>query len=82
MERSKDQPVTRARYALTPGMKAAYGSGGGSIPHSALFEAFPEIWTLAASGTLRMDTEPVALANVEHVWQRQDLAGRRVVIIP
>jgi hypothetical protein len=28
-----------------------------------------------------MDTEPVALADGEHVWQRQDLAGRRVVII-
>jgi hypothetical protein len=28
-----------------------------------------------------MDTELVALADVEHVLQRQDLAGRRVVII-
>jgi NADPH:quinone reductase-like Zn-dependent oxidoreductase len=59
-----------------------YGSGGGSIPHSAILDAFPQIWTLAASGKLRIDIEPAPLADVETVWQRQDSPGRRLVIIP
>jgi NADPH:quinone reductase-like Zn-dependent oxidoreductase len=59
-----------------------YGSGGGSIPHTAIFEAFPQILKLAACGTLRIDTEPVALADVEQAWQRQDTNGHRLVIVP
>ncbi len=59
-----------------------YGSGGGGIPHAAIFDAFPELWALAAGGKLRIDTEPVSLADVESAWRRQDLAGRRVVIVP
>ena len=59
-----------------------YGSGGGSIPHTAIFEAFPQVWALAARGELRMDTEPVPLAEIENAWQRNDVPGRRLVIIP
>lgn len=59
-----------------------YGSGGGGTPHSAIFEAFPQLWALAASGKLQIDTEPVALAEIEDAWQRNDLAGRRLVVIP
>ncbi len=59
-----------------------YGSGGGSIPHTAIFDAFPKVWALAADGKLRIDTETVPLADVESAWQRNDLSGRRLVIIP
>ena len=59
-----------------------YGSGGGSIPHTAIFEAFPKIWALAARGELRIDTEPIPLAEIENAWRRNDLPGRRLVIIP
>jgi len=59
-----------------------YGSGGGSVPHQAIFEALPQMWALATSGTLRIQTEPVPLADVERAWQRRDLDGRRLVIIP
>jgi NADPH2:quinone reductase len=59
-----------------------YGSGGGSVPHQAIFEAFPKIWALAAEGKLRITTLPVPLADVEAAWQRRDLDGRRVVISP
>jgi len=52
------------------------------VPHTAIIEAFPQIWALAADGTLHIDTEPVALAEVEHAWQRQDVRPRRIVIIP
>jgi NADPH:quinone reductase-like Zn-dependent oxidoreductase len=37
---------------------------------------------LAAGGKLRIDTEAVALADVEHAWRRQDVPGRRIVIVP
>src|SRR6266446_5870943 len=59
-----------------------YGGGGGSIPPKAIFDAFPQIWALAASGKLRIDIERAPLADVETLWQQQDLPGRRLVIIP
>jgi len=58
-----------------------YGSGGGGIPHTAIFDAFPNLWALAADGKLRIDTEPVPLADVESAWQRQAGSGRRIVMI-
>lgn len=58
------------------------GAGGGSVPHSVIFDTFPKMWALAASGQLRIDTERVPLADVESAWQRNDLPGRRLVIIP
>ena len=42
-----------------------YGGGGGSIPPRAIFDAFPQIWALAASGKLRINTEQAPLAAVE-----------------
>ena len=59
-----------------------YGSGGGSVPHHAMFEAFPQVWALATCGKLRIKTEPVPLADIESAWQWRDLDGRRLVIIP
>jgi NADPH:quinone reductase-like Zn-dependent oxidoreductase len=59
-----------------------YGSGGGSVPHEAIFETFPQVWALTGSGKLRITTEPIPLADVERAWQRRDLDGRRLVIVP
>lgn len=73
--------ISLSAAALRSSGLELYGSGGGSIPHTAIFETFPQLWALAASGKLRIETEPVALADVEKVWQREQ-AGRRVVIIP
>jgi NADPH2:quinone reductase len=74
--------ISLSASALRSSGLEIYGSGGGSsIPHTAIFETFPQLWALAASGKLRIDTEPVALANIEKAWQ-QHHAGRRVVIIP
>ena len=58
------------------------GSGGGSIPPAAIFETFPRLWELAAKGGLRVDVEPVPLADVQAAWQRSDLGGRRLVLVP
>lgn len=59
-----------------------YGSGGGSVPPEAIFEAFPQVWALATGGKLHIKTEPVPLADVENAWQRRDLDGRRLVLVP
>ena len=74
--------ISLSAAALRSSGLELYGSGGGSVPHTAIFEAFPKVWALAAEGSLRIDTEPVALADVEDAWQRQDVHGRRIVIIP
>ena len=59
-----------------------YGSGGGSIPPKAILDVFPQIWALAANGKLRIEIEQAPLADVETAWQRQDVPGRRLVIVP
>lgn len=59
-----------------------YGSGGGSAPHQAIFDAFSQVWALATQGKLHIRTEPVPLADIESAWQRRDLDGRRLVIVP
>ncbi len=74
--------ISLSAAALRSSGVEIYGSGGGSSPQTALFETFPQVWALAASGKLRIDTEPVPLGEVENAWQRDDLAGRRLVIIP
>jgi NADPH:quinone reductase-like Zn-dependent oxidoreductase len=61
---------------------AIYGSGGGSIPHTAILDTLPKVWALAIDGKLRIDVESVPLADVESAWRRNDLSGRRPVIIP
>jgi NADPH:quinone reductase-like Zn-dependent oxidoreductase len=64
------------------GIEICGSGGGGSVPHTAIFEAFPQIWALAAGGRLRIDIEPVPLASIEDAWRRDDLPGRRLVIVP
>jgi NADPH2:quinone reductase len=74
--------VALSAAALRSSGLEIFGGGGGSVPHEAIFEAFPRLWALATSGKLRIKTEPVPLADVENAWQRRDLDGRRLVILP
>jgi hypothetical protein len=59
-----------------------YGSGVGSVSPQTVFETFPQMLALAAQDKLRIETESVALADVENAWKRQDAHGRRLVLIP
>lgn len=59
-----------------------YGSGGGSFTPQAIYETFPKMWALVASGKLHIDVDPVPLADVEKVWKRGDVDGRRLVFLP
>ncbi len=55
--------------------------GGGFPPMNILMDAYNQALARAASGELRMDTERVPLADVEHAWQRAP-NSRRLVLIP
>jgi hypothetical protein len=78
-----DDPTKSAKPPPPVQIRAAppIHSGGGSVPHEAIFEAFPHVWALASSGKLRIKTEPTPLADVEQAWQRRDLDGRRLVLV-
>jgi len=56
--------------------------GTAGIPsREVLADAMQHVMTRAARGELRIETERVALADIESVWQRPE-SGRRVVVIP
>src|SRR5438093_1269582 len=74
--------ISLAAAALRSSGLEIYGSGGGGISYQAIFDTIPQIWALAVSGKLRIDTEGVPLASVENAWLREDVHGRRLVIIP
>lgn len=56
--------------------------GTAGIPsYEILMDAFQQVMTRAAQGTLRIDVEKVPLDQVESAWQREG-HGRRIVLIP
>jgi NADPH:quinone reductase-like Zn-dependent oxidoreductase len=58
-------------------------AGSGVMPPlSVLSGAFEQLMNLAARGQLRINVEPVPLADIEEAWTRGNLHGRRLVIIP
>ncbi len=58
-----------------------YGSGGGSVAHQAIVQTIPQMWALAVSGKLRIDTTPLPLTDAEEAWNRQE-SGSRIVFLP
>ncbi|HEV2491729.1 MAG TPA: zinc-binding alcohol dehydrogenase family protein [Terriglobia bacterium] len=53
----------------------------GIPPFDLLAKAFQDVMKHAARGTLRIDVEPVPLADIEDAWRR-DTPGRRLVVVP
>jgi NADPH:quinone reductase-like Zn-dependent oxidoreductase len=74
--------ITLAASLLRSSGLLISGSGLGSITIERLREAMPQLIAEAASGTLRMETEPVPLAQIEAAWQRQTPDNRRLVVLP
>src|SRR6266481_2328898 len=57
--------------------------GTAGIPsREVLVDAMQQVMTRAARGELRIETERVALAEIERAWLRREESGRRIVIIP
>jgi len=54
------------------------GSGFGSVPIDKILAAIPTLFSMAASGELKVAVEPVPLSEVEQAWNR-DEKGRRIV---
>jgi NADPH:quinone reductase-like Zn-dependent oxidoreductase len=61
-----------------------YGIGGGSIPRDVMKkvpgEILPLLFELAATGQLRIDTEAVALKDIEAAWSG-NASGKRLVVM-
>ena len=75
--------ITLRAEALRSSGVEIYGSGGGGIiPPKVIFDTLPKVWELAMAGKLRIDVEKVPLSDIENAWQRQDLHGGRLVVIP
>ena len=56
--------------------------GTAGIPaREVLVDAMQQVMTRAARGELQIETERVALAEIERAWQRRE-SGRRIVVIP
>jgi NADPH2:quinone reductase len=54
----------------------------GMPPREVLFDAMREVMKRGATGELRIETERVALAEVESAWKGAGQAGRRTVLAP
>ncbi len=54
----------------------------GIPPREVLFDAMKQVLERGAMGELRIETERVALAEIESVWKHAGTAGRRVVVVP
>ncbi len=57
------------------------GSGFGSAPLEKILASIPVLFSMAATGKLKIAVEPVPLADVESAWNRVE-KGRRIVFTP
>ena len=57
------------------------GSAKGLSP-ATMGEVYGQIVRWAQAGTLTFDLEKVPLSQIEAAWQRTDLRGRRLVVVP
>jgi NADPH2:quinone reductase len=56
--------------------------GVGKVANEALMKEIDFTWDLIKAKKLYMDIEKVALKNISEAWQRTELAGKRLVIVP
>lgn len=57
-------------------------SGMGKVTPEEISAGSNQVWEWIKEGKLHMDIEKVPLADIEKAWLRNDLAGKRLVIIP
>ena len=73
--------ISLAAEALRTSGLEILGAGGGLTPE-AIAEGTAQVWEWIRAGKLQADIEQVHLKDVEHAWQRTDVKGKRIVIIP
>ncbi|MGA1983630.1 MAG: zinc-binding alcohol dehydrogenase family protein [Acidobacteriaceae bacterium] len=74
---SGDSILLKAEWLRSSGLELM-GSGLGSLSAAAIVEALRRMYEVAASTGLKIETEPVPLAEVEAAWGRAE-SGRRTV---
>ena len=72
--------VVAAESLRTSGVEI-YGAAKGLTPET-MNEVYGQIVTWTQSGTLTFDVVKVPLRDVETAWQRTDLRGSRLVVVP
>jgi NADPH2:quinone reductase len=55
---------------------------GGIPPREVLMDAMKQVLEHGTMGELRIETERVALGEIESVWKHTGQAGRRIVVVP
>lgn len=80
------EEVGRQWWSLRSSSIEISGVGGGSIPLEIMMkipaEYLPEIFNPAAEKKLIIDTETISINEIEAAWKRDDLPGKRLVIVP
>lgn len=56
--------------------------GIGVLSHEVVFEEMKNIWSRMKEGKFYMEIERVPLSDIAEAWQRNDLEGKRLVIMP
>ena len=72
--------TVRAESLRTSGVEI-YGAARGLSP-TVMTEAYEQVLGWTRSRDLNFDVEVVPLSDVESAWQRTDLRGRRLVVVP
>ena len=73
--------ISLAAEALRTSGLEILGAGGGLTPE-AIAEGTHQVWEWIQAGKLQADIEQVPLKDVESAWQRTDVYGKRLVIVP
>lgn len=73
--------LTLAASSLRTSGVEIYGAAKGLNPET-LGEVFQQVATWTRSGELTFDVEKVPLSDIETAWQRTDLKGKRLVVVP
>jgi NADPH:quinone reductase-like Zn-dependent oxidoreductase len=73
--------ISLAAEALRTSGLEILGDGCGLTPE-AIAEGTHQVWEWIKAGKLQADIEQVPLKYVENAWQRTDVHGKRIVIVP
>ncbi|QBD81111.1 zinc-binding alcohol dehydrogenase family protein [Ktedonosporobacter rubrisoli] len=73
--------ISLAAEALRTSGLEILGAGAGLTPE-VLAEGTQQVWEWIKAGKLRAEIEQVPLCDIESAWQRSDVHGKRIVIVP
>jgi len=73
--------ITLSADALRTSGLEIIGGGAGLTPE-AIAEGTTQVWDWIKAGKVRAEVEAVPLKDVERAWNRADLHGKRIVLIP